>query len=138
MLQDTAKRGRFKIHPEEHYEKMLKISGMELFVAEYQNKIIAANIVLFYGKRAIYLHGASDYEYRNLMAPYLLQWHQILEAKKQGRNEYDFWGIDEKKWPGVTRFKKGFSGKEIFYPGAYDLVFQPLWYRIYKIARRIL
>jgi len=51
---------------------------------------------------------------------------------------YDFWGIDEEKWPGVTRFKKGFNGRETIYPGAYDLVFQPLWYKVYKLTRKIL
>ena len=72
------------------------------------------------------------------MAPYLLQWQQILEAKKRGCAEYDFWGINEKKWPGVTRFKKGFSGKEVGYPGAFDLIFQPIWYSLYKIVKKIL
>jgi len=138
LIQETIKRGKFRSHPKEYYQKMLEIPGLELFVTEFQNKIIAANIVVFYEKIAIYLHGASDYEQRNLMAPHLLQWEQIKEAKKRGCIEYDFWGIDEQKWPGVTRFKKGFGGREISYPGAYDLVFQPLWYKIYKIARKIL
>ena len=138
LMEQTTKRDGFHAHPKEYYRKLLEIPGVELFVAEYQNKIIAANIVVFYNKTAIYLHGASDYEQRNLMAAPLLQWEQIREAKKRGCAEYDFWGIDEIKWPGVTRFKKGFSGKEIDYPGAHDLIFQPLWYKIYKIARKIL
>lgn len=138
LIQETSKRDSFRPHPKEYYRKMLEIPGVELFIAEYQDKIIVANIVVFHKKIAIYLHGASDYKHRDLMAPHLLQWEQIKEAKKRECVEYDFWGIDEKKWPGVTRFKKGFGGKEISYPGAYDLVFQPLWYKIYKIAKRIL
>jgi len=138
LIQETSKRDSFRPHPKEYYRKMLEIPGIELFVAEFKGKIIAANVVVFYDKQAIYLHGASDYEYRNLMAPYLLQWEQIKEAKKRGCLEYDFWGIDERKWPGVTRFKKGFGGREVEYPGAFDLVFQPIWYKIYKIARKIL
>lgn len=138
LIQKITKRDGFHHHSKEHYEKLLKIPGTELFVVLYKDKIIAANIVLFYSKTAVYLHGASDYNYRSLMAPFLLQWQQILEAKKRGCNEYDFWGIDEKKWPGVTRFKRGFNGKEIEYVGAYDYVFKPLWYFIYKIARRVL
>jgi peptidoglycan pentaglycine glycine transferase (the first glycine) len=138
LIQGTTKRDKFRPHPKEYYKKMLEVPGVELFVADYQNKIIAANITVFYEKTAIYLHGASDYEHRKLMAPYLLQREQIKEAKKCGCTEYDFWGIDEQKWPGVTRFKKGFNGREVEYPGAYDLVFQPIWYGIYKIARKIL
>ncbi len=138
LMRETTKRDGFHPHPKEYYRKMLEIPGIELFIAEFGNKIIAANIVVFYEKQAIYLHGASDYEHRNLMAPHLLQWEQIKEAKKHRCIEYDFWGIDEKRWPGVTRFKRGFGGMEIIYPNAHDLVFQPIWYKIYKIARKIL
>ena len=144
LIRETSKRDGFKPHPKEYYRGILEIPEVELFSAEYpangagKNKIIAANIMVFYDKQVIYLHGASDYEHRNLMAPHLLQWEQIKEAKKRGCVEYDFWGIDEKKWPGVTRFKKGFGGKEVMYPGAYDLIFQPIWYKIYRIAKRIL
>ena len=138
LIAETTKRDKFRPHPKEYYRKMLEIPGVELFVAEFNGKVIAANIVVFLRETATYLHGASDYEYRNLMAPHLLQWGQIKEAKKRGYTEYDFWGIDEKKWPGVTRFKKGFSGKEIIYPGAYDLIFQSILYWIYKIGRLLM
>lgn len=145
LIRQTSKRDGFKPYPRAYYEKMLEIPGIELFLAlipissgRAMTKVIAANIVLFYGKQAIYLHGATSYEHRNLMAAPLLQWEQIKEAKKRGCTEYDFWGIDEIKWPGVTRFKKGFGGKEIAYPGAYDLIFKPFWYKLYKIAKKFL
>ena len=138
LVLETAKRNKFKTYSRSYYEQMLETVGIELFIAEYKNDVIAGNIMVFYENQAIYLHGASSYEYRNLMAAPLLQWHQILEAKKLGYKEYDFWGIDEIKWPGVTRFKRGFGGKEVTYPGAYDLVFKPFWYKIYKLAKRIL
>jgi len=145
LLEQTAKRDGFHTHSKGYYKKMLEIPEIELFVAlspstanQSMTKIIAANIVSFYKKRSIYLHGASDYKYRNLMAPYLLQWEQIKKARERECLEYDFWGIDEKKWPGITRFKKGFRGREIDHIGAYDLIFQPIWYKLYKLARKIL
>ncbi len=134
LLGQTAKRDKFRPHSKEYYQKMLELPFAELFLAEYKNKTIAANIVVFFGKRVTYLHGASDFEHRSLMAPYLLQWQQILEAKKLGCSEYDFWGIDEKKWPGITRFKKGFGGKEIEYVGAWDFIFDKKLYQVYKSA----
>ena len=134
----TTKRDNFKSHPKDYYKKMLNIPGVELFAAEYKGKVIVCNIVMFFEKQAIYLHGASDYSFRNVMAPFLLQWKQILEARKRKCEIYDFRGIDEKKWPGITRFKKGFNGQEVISPGAYDFVFNPLWYFIYKVGRKIL
>ena len=145
LLEQTAKRDKFHIHSKEHYQKMLEISGVKLFLAKYQDKIIAGILNSFFNQTSTYLHGASDYEYRNLMAPHLLQWQAILQAKEQGLRYYDFGGIDEEKWPGVTRFKKGFlpsqqagNDQETHYPGAFDLVYRPIWYLGYNLARKIL
>lgn len=133
LIQKTAERDTFSTHTKEYYQKILKLSFIELCTAEYQDKIIAANIILLRGERATYLHGASDYESRTLMAPYLLHWEIIRCAKNRGSKEYDLWGIDEKKWPGVTRFKRGFGGREAAYIGSYDYVYKPLWYRLYSL-----
>ena len=144
LMLKTAQREKFKSHSREYYKKQLEVLGKEglvkLFLAEYQGKIIASNIVSFFGSKATYLHGASLYQYREVMAPHLLQWQAILEAKKQGCTSYDFWGIAPKDssdhpWAGITRFKKGFGGKEIHYIGAHDLVFQPIWYKLYNLAK---
>lgn len=140
----TSARDKFGVHSKKHYKDLLGVFGpkkiMVLYLARYEGKYIAANIVSFYGNTASYLHGASSNEYRNVMAPYLLQWEAIREAKKDGYQYYDFWGIapddDPKhKWAGVTRFKKGFGGKQIDYPGTYDLVVSKYWYTIYKVVR---
>ncbi len=141
LSKETAKRDNFHIHDQGYYKKMIEVLGKQgiirLILAKYKNKVISANLVCFFGQTVVYLHGASDYNFRNLMAPYLLQWQTILQAKELGFKHYDFWGINEKKWPGVTRFKKGFNGQEITHPGAFDLIFQPLWYKIYNLARKI-
>jgi lipid II:glycine glycyltransferase (peptidoglycan interpeptide bridge formation enzyme) len=71
------------------------------------------------------------------MAPYLLQWHAIRLGKARGCKFYDFFGIDEDKWPGVTRFKKGFGGDVKIYPGTFDLIFSQAWYGIYSWLRKI-
>jgi len=141
LLKKTAKRDNFQLHPEDYYRKMVDVLGGErikMFSANCNSKVIAANLVYFFNEKATYLHGSSDYAYRKLMAPYLLQWQVILEAKNNGFSYYDFWGIDEKKWPGVTRFKKGFNKKETTYPGPFDLVFKNIYYKAYNLARKVL
>lgn len=146
LLKTTARRDKFFLHKKEYYQKQLEILGKtgaeQLFLAEYNGKTIAGILVLFFGDTAIYLHGASDNEFRNLMAPHLLQWSAILEAKKRGRKTYDFWGIastnapENHPWAGVTRFKRGFGGKEVNYIGAYDFVFNKFWHWLYNLRRR--
>ena len=146
IMKETTSRDGFSSHSLEHYKKQIEIIGakniMKIYLAKFEGKYIAANIVSFYGDTVSYLHGASSNEYRNVMAPYLIQWETILDAKKAGFKIYDFWGIapddnPKHRWAGVTRFKKGFGGKQIDYPGTYDLVISRSWYFIYKIVRRL-
>jgi len=139
LMSETSGRDDFRLHGRNYYEEMIKINSkfIKLFLAKYKGKVIAANIVSFFGDSATYMHGASSNEDRNVMAPYLLQWQAIKLACELGIKYYDFYGIDEKKWPGVTRFKKGFGGREKKYPGTFDLIFDKGWYNIYKMVRKV-
>ncbi len=138
LLKETAKKDEFHLHPDDYYRKTIeKTRGMvKLLLARHEGKIIAGDLICFFNNTATYLHGASDYKTRHLMAPALLQWQVILKAREMGLKYYDFYGIDEKKWPGVTRFKKGFGGKRVIYPGPYDLVYSPFWYKAYNLVRK--
>lgn len=152
----TGTRDGFRYHEKEYYKKMLEILGkkemVKLFIAYKNNAPAAAILVVFYKNTAIYLHGASDHNFRQLMAPYLLQWEAIKEAKKRKCLFYDFWGIKLSQnlniktlepdinhpWYGITKFKLGFApkGQFIHYPDALDLIFQPFWYRVYGLLKR--
>lgn len=75
------------------------------------------------------------------MAPSLLQWESIKQAKAAGFLVYDFWGIapqdnSQARWEGITRFKKGFGGERLVSPGAYDYIYHPTWYQIYHLGRK--
>ncbi len=142
LLRDTARRDRFHSHEKIYYEKLL--GHTKLFALTVRGsprgeagKMAAGALVLFFDKRATYLHCASDYTMRNYMAPYLLHWEIMKYAKEQGYKEYDFWGVDPRKWPGLTRFKRGFGGRELEYIGSYDYIFQPFWYAAYNFYRAL-
>lgn len=151
LANETKDRDNFRLHSKNYYCQMIECACqpggnynqgnanlvIKLFMAEYDGKIIASNLVSFFGDTVTYMHGASSNGSRNVMAPYLLQWHCIKLAKSLGYRYYDFYGTDENKWPGVTRFKRGFGGEEIDYPGTFDLAFDDRWYGIYKTVRSI-
>lgn len=139
LMQLTGKRDQITVHGQEYYRKMLNLPDVRLVLAKLEGKIVAAAIAVFFGDWAIYLHGASDYAYRDKMAPYLLQWQMIKDAKYAGCKHYDFWGADEKLWPGVTRFKIGFAPdtKLTQYCGAYDLPISRVKYLVYKLLKKI-
>jgi len=138
LMSITGERDAFRIHTPKHYKNMLSASeNIKLYFATYEGKNIAGGLFCFFGDRVTYMHGASDNEARNLMSPYLLQWEVIRTAKREGYKYYDFYGIDEKKWPGVTRFKIGFGGFVKEYPGTYDFIFKQTLYGFYELLRKL-
>jgi len=138
LMQTTNKRDGFRLHNKNYYRSMVDSAPfIKLFLAKYRGVAVSAGIFSFFGDTAVYLHGASSNEHRDVMAPYALQWHCIKLAQSMGLKYYDFCGVDEKKWPGVTRFKRGFGGEEILYPGTFDLILNSFWYKAYRIARAI-
>jgi len=152
LIKQTSVRKGIKSHPESYYQKMLEIipqENLKLYLAEYSGKVIAGTLVIYFGKTATYLHGASSDEFRNVMAPHLLQWQGIQDAKKAGMEKYDFGGIkthnsqlithNSNGWAGITKFKLGFSPntKPTEFPGSYDIIINPLKYVIYRTLQKI-
>jgi len=152
LVDITAKRDGIVTHPESYYRRMFEMipaENLKLYAAEFQGKIIAMNLMIFFGDTATYLHGASDNEHRNAMAPFLLQWQAILDAKKSGLKKYDFGGVETavdnnqagtgKKWEGITRFKTGFSmsTRPVVFPGSYDIILNSWKYNIYRWLQKM-
>ncbi len=141
LIQATGARKKFRPHSSSYYQKLLKHSLREgwgrLFLAEYQGKIIGTYLSVFWQKQAIALHGAVDYRFRSTKVSHFLQWEQIKFAKDKGCLTYDFWGIDERRWPGVTFFKKSFGGEVKNYPQSWEIPFQHGWFSLYQTYRSI-
>ena len=143
LMKKTAKRDKFSSHSKEYYEKLLNFFSdsseikTRLFLAYHQDQPVAGLILLLYGETGYYLHGASDYDHRSLMAPYLLHWSVINFLKKENFNNYDLWGIDACRWPGVSRFKLGWGGRTREYPGTFDLTTSWWWHQAYKISKKL-
>ncbi len=151
MLKETTSRDNFSGHNKEIYKNMIEILAQKklpntlakLYIAEYENTPIAAIITTYYKDMATYYYGVSGNSFRNLMAPYLLQWEAIKDAKKQGYKIYDFLGIapsDAKNhpWKGVTEFKTKFGGHAVSYNPPQEFAFKKflyLLYRLYKLVK---
>lgn len=137
LIQETNKRDNIRSHSKEHYQKLIEIAGAELFIAYYQNTPVAVAICIADSDCYYYLHGASTHKHKNVMAPYLLQWEMIRHAKEQGYKYYDFWGVDERKYPGVTRFKLGFVTNTPIttYPDATLTTLNKFWFKVYNILK---
>ncbi|MCL7454685.1 MAG: aminoacyltransferase [Anaerolineae bacterium] len=152
LMETTAERDEFGIHSRAYYEAVYRLfvpAGQGCFLlAEHEGLLLAALVVVAFGDVACYMYGASSDELRNLMPTYLLQWESMLWSKEQGCRTYDLWGVPDRDqdaledeftqrsdglW-GVYRFKRGFGGRLERSMGAWDLVYAPVRYQLYKIA----
>lgn len=147
LLKETAKRDGFSGHGESYYKKMMESLGenVKMYLAQYINEdnetvYVAGGIFVFLDNTCTYYYGVSSNVYRNLMAPYLIQWHAISEARKKGFHSYDFLGIAPEgskshSLSGVTRFKKQFGGTVQTYPASMDIVYKPFMYILYRFIQ---
>lgn len=147
----TAKRAGVRPFEAEYYKKLVRFFARnenihaKVYSAWHEGDLLAVNIMLyyrygFYDNQMTYLFGASADVKRNLMAPYLLHWQAILDAKSEGFRQYDFWGIEEDPkhpWYGFSKFKFGFGGRVGTHAGSYDYVLNSAWYNVYKFLRKV-
>ncbi len=138
LLEKTKERQGFSSYPKSYFENLLNELDCDLLLARYNKRVVAATILLYFGKTVTFLHSASDYERRDLNATALIRFESIERAKEKGYLFYDFWGIDEKKFPGVTKFKKGFGGKEVLYPKGRDIPVKRIPYLVYFLTCKII
>lgn len=154
LSQITGERDEFDIHSFAYYQRAYALfvpAGLaRLFLAEYRGQPLAGLMAFACGPRAWYFYGASSNEERQRMPNHALQWAAMRWAKDQGCETYDLWGVPDEEetvlevefpkrsgglW-GVYRFKRGFGGRLVRYIGAYDHVYRPLLYALYRQALR--
>lgn len=140
LYERTSKRHKFVPHRgvKEEFDVFSSHNHIKLFVARYQKIMIAGALVVFYGNQAVYHHGASADEFKDIPGAYLLQWEAIKEAKRQGKKVYNFWGVvppekPKHPWQGLTLFKMGFGGRRVNLIHAQDLPYSPLYWKSYLI-----
>jgi lipid II:glycine glycyltransferase (peptidoglycan interpeptide bridge formation enzyme) len=162
LLTETASRDGIAIHHFEYYQTLFEVcrnstiahnentiahnSGsvpaeLRLYAAFHEGETLAAIVVLFRGKEATYLYGASSNNKRNLMAPYALQWQAMRDAKEAGCEIYDLFGIPPNDNPdhpmyGLYRFKTGFGGAIVHRCGSWDYVYRPVCRALFNAAEK--
>jgi peptidoglycan pentaglycine glycine transferase (the first glycine) len=97
-----------------------------LFHAYKDKRLLASAFVIFYNKEAVYHYGISTKDNAHLPGSYACQWAAICEAKRRGIKRYNLWGVAPEdathhRFAGVSRFKRGFGGKEVAHLPTHDL-----------------
>lgn len=145
LVQETTKRDGFSWNSFDYYKTFLEaIPNSSLLIAYKDNFPVSAWTFIFDSDVSIYYYWAStnDESYRNLMAPYLLQWTAIKKAKESWSKYYDFlwvsapWEIKSSlAW--VTDFKLKFTKDIVNISDSYIWINKKFVYFVLNFLRRI-
>ena len=132
IYEETAARQGMEAKPADYFEALLSLTSpahnASLFFAEHDGVRLATALIVYFGPRATYFYGGSRTLNRQVMAPYLMHFEIMRNAKARGHECYDLWGIappnqPDHPWQGFSAFKAKFGGEEVHLAPTLDLVF---------------
>lgn len=143
----SAGAGRHRGHPAAYYRALVEClvprQSAALYFAEAQGHDVAAAIVFDFGATRYYAHAVSDPDLgRRLGAAAPLVWWMILDARAEGKREFDFWGVappesEDHRWAGFTQFKRAFGGRIVERPGTWEIPLRIARHRLYSLLRSV-
>lgn len=143
-LDETATRLGFNRQQDDYLAKVAEVlmpaGAATLFIAKVDGEPIGASLNYDSDDTRIYAHTATSFEHRKLKVGTPLLSYIMLDAKEQGLQQLDLFGIaptddPEHEWAGFTQFKKSFGGTSIAYPGTWDLPVSTPGYKAYQGIR---
>ncbi|MFI5240338.1 MAG: lipid II:glycine glycyltransferase FemX [Candidatus Saccharimonadia bacterium] len=145
MMSATARRAHINTFEPQYFrtlrETLSKNDNFRLYIAEFENRIVAACVIFTTPDTWYYAFAASDPENVKLQAGAPLLWQAILDAKAAGAGSFDLWGIvptDTKSAKsGYSHFKRAFGGTTKAYSGSWDVIVSPAKYRTFQMARSV-
>ncbi|MDP3971682.1 MAG: peptidoglycan bridge formation glycyltransferase FemA/FemB family protein [Candidatus Nanopelagicales bacterium] len=134
---ETAARDGFVPRPLSYFQQMWDAlnqpespAGMSLYLAQWEDRVLAATTMITVGDHAWYSYGASANADRQVRPSNAVQWKMMCDALASGATVYDLRGITDtldESDPhfGLTQFKLGTGGRAVEYVGEYDFALRP-------------
>lgn len=130
LFWETAERQQFFGEPFSFFinlcQTLFAAQIAEIGFAYWQNQLLAAVLIVYWGDRATYLYGGRSAAAPQVMASYGLHWDTMQRAKAKGCRLYDFYGYSHDprhSYAKFSRFKAQFGGSIVTTVGAHDYFF---------------
>jgi len=141
---ETAERDGFTGRPLSYFQDMYRelnaspLSECTLYLAHFEDRLLAAAIYVRQGQFAWYVYGASSSEERKRYAPRALQLRQIEDSLAAGCYWYDLGGLSpslDPEYPlaGLTRFKTTMGADVVQTLGEWDYAVNPLLAKAFNL-----
>ena len=150
LVEETQRRAGFRLPPPERYwtawQALAGAGRACLLEARHEGALLASGMLVVEGTQSFYLFAGSRREAGGepkRFASYGTQWAMMHEARARGARRHDLWGIapagagPEHPWYGVGLFKRGFGGRVVTWAGSWEIVIDPLAYRVRAAAARL-
>jgi lipid II:glycine glycyltransferase (peptidoglycan interpeptide bridge formation enzyme) len=147
MLKIVAARTGMRPHPNEYLlqqaKSLMGSNKAKLFFAHDSNNNIIAGTLIYTGQKTwYYSHSAGLDEARKLQVMGPLLSFIMLEAKKNGAEEFDLFGVSNPEetnhqLANITKFKQSFGGRILARSGTWDLPINKIKYYIYKLLIKL-
>ncbi len=131
----------FNIIPKDQYNKLIKYlidnKAGNIFTSHYEWDLIAGSICIYDEHRIIYLYWFSNRKYSNIWWHHYLKFKIFGYAREQWMTYVDmlWWaptGFPKHSLTWVSKFKESLWGSKIEQYWSYDLVINPILYKIFK------
>ncbi len=157
LTKETTKRQKFYAHNETYHKLLWEMIGNKenaafdpnklqanLLKASFNKKTLVIYILFTFKDHLYYPYGASSDEYREVMASPAAMWGAIKYGKSLGLRTFDMWGAanvpdpkPDNEYYGFHRFKQGFGAELTEFVGSFDLVINPINYRLLTVADKV-
>ena len=147
LVTETLTRANYQLPRLERYRIIWRGMGgagrARIVEARREGKLESAALLVVEGDRSFYLYAGSIREApgeTKRFPAYAVQWRMMHAAREMGARTHDLWGVApesarrEHTWYGYSLFKKGFGGRFVPWAGSWDLVIDPLTYRLRDVA----
>lgn len=147
MVHQVAARTGIQPHSDKYFTTMAEIlfplKAATLFIAEHNGSPVSTSIVFEDDRTRYYAHAGNAESARKLQPSVYLVGHMIFDAKAQGKQHFDYYGVTPPhapkthKWAGFSQFKRSFGGREVEYAGTWEIPIKRTRYQAYRLFTRI-
>jgi Uncharacterized protein involved in methicillin resistance len=147
LVTETLTRASYQLPKLERYRIIWRGIGgagrARIVEARHEGKLESVALLVVEGDRSFYLYAGSIREApgeTKRFPAYAVQWRMMRAAREMGARTHDLWGVApesagrEHPWYGYSLFKKGFGGRFVPWAGSWDLVVDPVIYRLRDAA----